>query len=60
VVKQHRVTLPRWERFSGGDSVPLGAGARFAILHAEAKARPDPSQSSNVILVELGATRAVR
>jgi competence protein ComEC len=58
-VKQHRVTLPRWERFSEGDSVPLGAGARFTILHAEPKARPDPNQNSNVILVELGATRVL-
>jgi competence protein ComEC len=56
-VKGHTVTIPRWERFSEGDTVPLGAGARFTILHAEPKARGGPNASSIVLLVELGAAR---
>ncbi len=56
-VKDHAVTIPRWERFSEGDAVPLGAGARFTILHAEAKEHRDPNRNSIVALVELGGTR---
>ena len=56
-VKEHGVTIPRWERFAEGDAVPLGAGARFTILHAEAKAHRDPNRNSVVALVELGAIR---
>jgi competence protein ComEC len=56
-VKDHAVTIPRWERFSEGDAVALGAGARFTILHAEAKEHRDPNRNSLVALVELGAIR---
>ena len=56
-IKGHRVAIPRWKRFSEGDAVPLGRGARFTILHAEAKAHSDPNRNSIVVLVELGATR---
>jgi competence protein ComEC len=56
-VKGATITLPNWERFSEGDKVELGEGARFTILHAEAKALKDPNQNSVVIAVELGATR---
>ena len=56
-VKGLGVTMPRWERFSEGDSVALGRGARFTILHAEAKRHHDPNQNSVVLLVELGSTR---
>lgn len=56
-VKDHGVTIPRWERFSEGDAVPLGKGARFTILHAETKEHRDPNRNSVVVLVELGATR---
>jgi competence protein ComEC len=56
-VKGHAVTMPRWDRFSEGDAVPLGAGARFTILHAEPKEHRDPNRNSIVLLVELGATR---
>jgi competence protein ComEC len=56
-VKDHAVTIPRWERFSEGDSVQLGAKARFTILHAEAKEHSDANRNSTVLLVELGATR---
>jgi len=56
-VKQLAITLPRWERFSEGDSVKLGEGARFTILHAEAKQTQDPNQNSVVIAVELGTAR---
>jgi competence protein ComEC len=58
-VKGHRVTIPRWVRFSEGDAVPLGAGARFTILHADTKAHGNPNQSSLVVLVELGRTRVL-
>ena len=56
-VKDHSVAIPRWERFSEEDAVPLGARARFTILHAETKALSDPNGNSIVMLVELGATR---
>jgi competence protein ComEC len=56
-VKEHSVTIPRWERFSEGDSVQLGAKAKFTILHAEAKEHSDANRNSIVLLVELGATR---
>ncbi|HWO23632.1 MAG TPA: MBL fold metallo-hydrolase [Kofleriaceae bacterium] len=58
-VKGHRVTIPRWERFSEGDAVPLGAGARFTILHAEPKPSGNPNGSSLVVRVELGGTRVL-
>ena len=59
-VKGFTVTMPetvRWETFSEGDVVELGRDARFTLLHAEAKAHPDPNENSVVIAVELGATR---
>jgi competence protein ComEC len=56
-VKGLAITLPRWERFSEGDVVQLGEGARFTILHAEAKAHHDPNQNSIVLAVELGGVR---
>ncbi|MEO8703437.1 MAG: MBL fold metallo-hydrolase [Kofleriaceae bacterium] len=56
-VKGLAVTLPRWDRFSEGDVVELGKGAKFTILHANAKFEKDPNQNSVVIAVQLGATR---
>jgi competence protein ComEC len=49
--------MPRWERFSEGDTVQLGEGAKFTILHADAKAKGDPNQSSIVLAVELGGIK---
>jgi competence protein ComEC len=46
-----------WSTFSEGDEVALGAGAAFTVLHAEAKAHPDPNQNSIVVAVELGGAR---
>ncbi|HEX7843665.1 MAG TPA: MBL fold metallo-hydrolase [Kofleriaceae bacterium] len=56
-VKGLTVELPTWQRFSEGDAVRLGAGARFTILHAEPKAVPNPNDNSIVLLVELGPAR---
>lgn len=59
-VKGFDVTIPEtvaWQTFSEGDVVELGAGARFTLLHAEAKEHRDPNRNSVVIVVELGATR---
>jgi competence protein ComEC len=59
-IKDLDVTLPAtvaWQTFHEGDVVTLGDGARFTILHAEAKPHPDPNQNSIVLMVELGATR---
>ena len=57
-VKGTEIAIPKWERFSEGDTVPLGAaGPKFTILHAEAKKLPDPNQNSVVIAVELGGAR---
>ncbi|MEO6773382.1 MAG: MBL fold metallo-hydrolase [Kofleriaceae bacterium] len=56
-VKGLESTITRWERFGEGDVVPLGAGARFTILHAEGKKLRDPNQNSIVLAVQLGATR---
>ena len=61
-VKGIAVVMPpavHWDTFSEGDVVELGAGARFTLLHAEAKAHPDPNQNSIVIAVELGRTRVL-
>lgn len=49
--------IAQWERFSEGDVVPLGAGARFTILHAEPKRVKDINENSVVIAVELGGIR---
>lgn len=46
-----------WERFSEGDSVPLGQGAKFTILHADPKDDPDINTASVVVAVQLGPTR---
>ena len=56
-VKGLAVTMQRWQRFSEGDTVKLGAGAQFTILHAEGKAKHDPNQNSVVIVVELGGIK---
>lgn len=56
-VKGHEIKIARWERFSEGDAVQLGEGAKFTILHADAKEKHDPNQNSVVIAVELGGTR---
>ncbi|MEO8841932.1 MAG: MBL fold metallo-hydrolase [Kofleriaceae bacterium] len=56
-VKGTEIQIPNWERFSEGDTVALGATAKFTILHAEAKKLPDPNQNSVVILVALGGAR---
>ncbi len=58
-VKGATMTIPTWETFHEGDVVQLGEGAKFTILHAEAKALKDPNQNSVVIAVELGATRVL-
>ena len=49
--------IAQWQRFSEGDVVQLGAGARFTILHAEPKAVKDINENSVVIAVELGGIR---
>ncbi len=56
-VKGTEIKIGSWDRFSEGDEVRLGEGAKFTILHAEAKQLPDPNQNSIVLAVELGATR---
>ncbi len=53
-VRELAITLPRWQRFSDGDTVKLGAGAQFTILHADAKEQKDANQNSVVLAVELG------
>ncbi len=58
-VKGTTLHIPTWETFHEGDVVPLGEGAKFTILHAEAKALKDPNQNSVVIAVELGTTRVL-
>jgi len=56
-VKGLAITMPQWNRFSEGDTVRLGEGAKFTILHADAKTGDDPNQSSVVLAVELGGIR---
>lgn len=56
-VKGTEIKIERWERFSEGDSIVLGERARFTILHADAKKKPDPNQNSLVIAVDLGGAR---
>jgi competence protein ComEC len=56
-VKGVEVKIARWERFSEGDTIKLGDGAQFTILHADAKEKSDPNQNSVVLSVELGRTR---
>jgi competence protein ComEC len=56
-VKGHDIEISRWQRFSEGDTIELGAAARFTILHAEPKKTRDPNSNSIVILVELAGAR---
>ena len=56
-VKGEEISIADWRRFSEGDTVELGRGARFTILHAEAKQLPDPNQNSVVLDVDLGGAR---
>lgn len=58
-VKGTTVRVADWQTFHEGDVVPLGEGARFTILHAEAKPLKDPNQNSVVLAVELGKTRVL-
>lgn len=56
-VKELALEMPRRQRFSEGDVVTLGGGARFTILHANPKTSGDPNASSVVLAVELGGVR---
>jgi competence protein ComEC len=56
-VKGEEIKISDWSRFSEGDTVELGKGARFTILHAESKQLPDPNQNSVVLEVQLGGAR---
>jgi competence protein ComEC len=56
---QPQVAIPNWKRYSEGDVVQLGEGAKFTILHANPKTSGDPNQSSVVLAVELGRTRVL-
>ncbi len=58
-VKGLAVTIPTWERFSEGDTVPLGEHAKFTILHADGKRQEDFNQNSVVVAVELGGIRVL-
>jgi len=58
-IKGLAIVVPHWQRFSEGDVVKLGEGARFTILHAEGKTLPDPNQNSVVIALELGGARVL-
>lgn len=58
-VKGFAVTMPRWESFHEGDTVQLGAGAHFTILHADAKGGRDMNQSSIVLALDLGGIRVL-
>lgn len=46
-----------WTTFKEGQTVSLGAGAKFTILHSNGEKHNDYNQNSTVILVELGGTR---
>jgi competence protein ComEC len=56
-VKGLAIKMPRWQRFSEGDTVILGEAAQFTILHANGKGGSDPNQSSVVLALELGGAR---
>ena len=56
-VKGTTVTMPRWDRFSEGDTVQLGEGAKFTILHAEGKKLGDFNENSIVLAVQLGGIK---
>jgi competence protein ComEC len=53
------VALPRWQGFSEGDRVELGAGAAFTVLHVNAKGSGSPNIASIVLAVELGRTKVL-
>jgi competence protein ComEC len=54
---QDGARIEKWERFSEGDVVELGEGAKFTILHAEPKSVKDINENSVVIAVQLGGIR---
>jgi competence protein ComEC len=56
-VKGLDIEIPQWERFSEGDTVKLGEGAQFTILHAEGKKLEDANQNSIVLAVDLGGIK---
>jgi competence protein ComEC len=56
-VKQVTTTVPSWETFHEGDTVALGEGARFTILHANGKSQKDMNASSIVLAVALGGAK---
>jgi competence protein ComEC len=56
-VKGSEIRIPRWERFSEGDTITLDETAKFTILHADAKDKPDPNQNSVVLAVDLAGSR---
>lgn len=58
-VKGAEIKIARWERFSEGDTVALGDGAAFTILHADGKPKPDPNQNSIVLALDLARTRVL-
>lgn len=58
-VKGLEIKIARWERFSEGDTIALGDGAKFTILHADGKKKPDPNQNSVVLAVNLGGARVL-
>lgn len=58
-IKGLTIELPRWDGFGEGDVVELGEGARFTILHANAKPTSDPNENSLVLAVQLGRTTAL-
>lgn len=58
-VKGFDVQIGPWERFSEGDVVPLGEGAKFTILHADPKAKKDLNEASVVIALDLGTARVL-
>ena len=53
------IQLPKgnnWTRFEEGESVELGADAKFTILHADAESHEDPNGNSIVMRLDLGGT----
>jgi competence protein ComEC len=58
-VKGEEIEIHDWQRFSEGDTVELGRGARFTILHADPKKLPDPNQNSVVVDLDLGGARVL-
>ncbi len=56
-VRAVTTTVASWESFHEGDTVSLGEGAGFTILHANGKTQKDMNQSSIVIAVALGGAK---